>query len=153
MAFELLCHLIDVVVRLLGRPTRVHSLLRNDLGTVPAFRDNTLVVFEFDRAMAMLESAAMEVEPFPKRRFEVYGTRGSAIMMPLEPAQLRVCLDEARDGLEAGWQEVPVQQTPRYVDDVIAFVADVRGEKEPDRSLEHEWVVQETVIRAARGLG
>ena len=147
--FELLCHLIDVVVTLLGRPQRVQAFLRNDLGITPGFCDNTLAVFEYDRSMAMLESAAMEVSSSSVRRFEVYGTRGSAIIMPLEPPQLRLCLDEARDGYEAGWQDVPVKQTPRYIDDVIALVADIRGEKTPDRSLDHEVVVQETVLRAA----
>ena len=38
----------------------------------------------------------------------------------------------------------------RYVDDVIAFVADIRGEKQPDRTLEHERVVQETILRASQ---
>ena len=33
------------------------------------------------------------------RRLEVYGTRGSAILEPLEPPALRLCLDEARDGI------------------------------------------------------
>ena len=79
--FELLGHLLDSVVYLLGRPHRVTSFLRNDLGTVPGFRDNTILVMEFDRAVGHLESAAMEQNPFPARRFEVYGTRGSAILV------------------------------------------------------------------------
>lgn len=150
--FELLCHLIDIVVTLLGRPDRVASYLRNDLGTVPAFRDNTLTVFEYPRAMAMLESAAIEVSPFPSRRLEVYGTRGSAILEPFEEHSkpvLRLCLDEDRDGLAKGWQLVPIEARPRYVASLAALVADIRGEKQPDRSLEHELIVQETVLRAA----
>jgi len=108
-------------------------------------------VFEYDRAMAMLESSAMEVEPFACRRFEVCGTRGSAIIEPLEPAQLRVCLDADRDGMKKGWQVVPVENKPRYVDDVVAFVAAIRGEQLPDRTLDHELLVQETLLRASRG--
>jgi len=147
--FELLCHLIDIVVALLGRPNHVTSFLRNELRTVPKFRDNTATVFEYDKAMVILESAAMEVSPFPARRLEVYGTRGSAILEPLEPPALRLCLDEARDGYQKGWQTVPVENRPRYVESLRAFVADIRGEKQPDRSLEHEFTVQETVLRAA----
>jgi predicted dehydrogenase len=151
--FELLCHLIDIVVSLLGRPLRITSFLRNDLGTIPAFRDNTAAVFEYAQAMAVLESAAMEVSPFPSRRLEVYGTKGSAILEPFEPAQsLRLCLDEAREGLAAGWQVVPIQARPRYVASLAALVADIRGEKAPDRSLDHELLVQETVLRASGAL-
>jgi predicted dehydrogenase len=148
--FELVCHLIDIVVALLGRPDRVTSFLRDELGTPPGFEDNTLAVFEYPRAMAMLSSAAMEVEPFPARRFEVYGTRGSVILEPFEGEPVvRLCLDAARDGFEAGWQQFPVELGPRYAASLAALVADIRGDKEPDRSLNHELTVQETVLRAS----
>jgi predicted dehydrogenase len=148
--FELLCHLVDIVVALLGRPGRVTSFLRNDLGTTPSFRDNTLTVFEYTRALAMLESAAMETSPFDARRLEVYGTRGSAILEPFEPDPvLRLCLDADRDGFAKGWQVVPVESRPRYAASLAAIVADIRGEKAPDRSLDHELLVQETVLRAS----
>ena len=77
------------------------------------------------------------------------GTRGSAILEPLEPPALRLCLDEDRDGYAEGWQTVPVENRPRYVESLRAFIADIRGEKSPDRSLDHEFTVQETVLRAA----
>ena len=48
-----------------------------------------------------------------------------------------------------GWQTVPVENSPRYVESLRAFVADILGEKTPDRSLDHEFVVQETVLRVA----
>jgi predicted dehydrogenase len=148
--FELLCHLIDIVVALLGRPDRVTSFLRDDLGTAPSFEDNTLTAFEYARAMAMLSSAAMEVSPFVARRFEVYGTRGSLILEPFETSPvLRICLDAARHGFESGWQQIPIESPPRYAASLAALVADIRGEKTPDRSLDHELVVQETVLRAS----
>jgi len=147
--FELLCHLVDIVISLLGRPVTITSFLRNELDT-PSFRDNTLVVFEYPRAMAMLESAAIETSPFAARRLEVYGTRGSAILEPFEPRPaLRLCLDRDRDGYKEGWQEIPVEARPRYAASLQALVADILGEKEPDRSLEHELLVQEMVLRAS----
>ena len=62
---------------------------------------------------------------------------------------MQLALDEARDGYAVGWQEVRVENRPRYFESLRAFVADIRGEKSPDRSLDHEFVVQETVLRAA----
>ena len=48
--------------------------------------DNTVGVFEFEKALVVIDIAAMEVRP-PARRFEVYGTQGSAtITEPFEPA-------------------------------------------------------------------
>jgi len=148
--FILACHLIDIIVALLGRPDTVTSHLRHDGDHFPWFKDNNVVVFEYSNAMAVLESTALEVASGTSRRIEVYGTQGSIIMEPLEPPQLRLCLDTNRDGYEKGWQVVPIEKRPRYVDSLRAFVADIRGEKEPDRSLEHEFIVQETVLRASR---
>jgi len=148
--FILACHLIDIIVALLGRPDTVTSHLRHDGDHFPWFQDNNVVVFEYPNAMAVLESTALEVASGTSRRIEVYGTQGSIIMEPLEPPQLRLCLDTDRDGYKKGWQPVHIEPRPRYVDSLGAFVADIRGEKEPDRSLEHEFTVQETVLRASR---
>ena len=147
--FILACHLTDIIVALLGRPERVTPFSRHEGEQFPWFRDNTAAVLEYAKAMAILESTCLEVSSGQSRRLEVYGTRGSAILEPLEPPALRLCLDENRDGYMKGWQTVPVENRPRYVESLRAFVADILGEKTPDRSLDHEFVVQETVLRVA----
>ena len=148
--FILACHLTDAIVTLLGRPNRITPISRTEgHDEFPWYRDNTAAVFEYDKAMAILESSSLEVSSGASRRLEVYGTRGSAILEPLEPPALRLCLDEDRDGYVEGWQTVPVENRPRYVESLRAFVADVRGEKHRDRTLDHEFEVQETVLRAA----
>lgn len=151
MLFELLCHLIDIVVAILGRPNKVTSFLRNDLGITPELSDNTIGVFEYENAIATVESAAMEVSA--ARRFEVYGTRGSIIIEPLEPPSVRLCLDKNSGDYVKGWQTVDVgKPSGRYDGGLAALVADIRQEKAPDRSLQHELIVQESVLRASRGI-
>ena len=150
--YDLAGHVLDQIVWLLGRPSHVQAFLRNDATPgVSAFSDNTLAVFEFDRAMAFVDIAAMEARPMA-RRFEVYGTRGSAIMEPFEPAQrVRLCLEEARDGYSAGEQFVAVQPQTRqelYDRELAALVATLTERQAPDRSLDHELLVQETLLRA-----
>ncbi len=150
--YDLAGHMIDQIVWLLGRPRRVQAFLRNDATPeVPAFRDNTLGIFEFERALAFVDISAMEARPMP-RRFEVYGTRGSAIMEPFEPdPRLRLWLEEARGGFVTGVQKVSLDPQPRqvlYDRELVAFVAALRGEQAPDRSLDHELLVQETLLRA-----
>ena len=149
--YDLAGHMLDQIVWLLGRPSRVSSYLRNDSDEVPEFSDNTLGVFEFERAVATVDIAAMETRPMA-RRFEIYGSRGSAIMDPMEPSdQIRLCLDEGRDGCYAGEQVVPVPAPSRmelYERELVAFLAVLRGEQPPDRPPEHDLVVQETLLRA-----
>ncbi|HLZ08107.1 MAG TPA: Gfo/Idh/MocA family oxidoreductase, partial [Chloroflexota bacterium] len=154
--YDLGGHMLDQVVWILGRPNKVTAILRNDATPgLPAYRDNTIGVFEFDRAIAFIDIASMEVRPMA-RRFEVYGTRGSAIMEPFEPdLKLALCLDEAQGGYHKGWQDVPIEPQPRqtqYDRELVALVAVLRGEKTPDRPVEHDLIVQETLLRAAQGI-
>ena len=149
--FELAGHVLDQVVWLLGRPQKVTAFLRNDAGVVPEFADNTLGVFEFERAMALIDTSAMETRP-PARRFEIYGSRGSAIMEPLEPAtHIRLCLAEAQAGYGAGKEMVPIQtQTRQELYDLalVDFLATIQGAQPATRPLSHELLVQETLLRA-----
>jgi predicted dehydrogenase len=154
--YDLAGHMLDQVVWLLGRPHRIHRVFHNDATpTIPPFSDNTLGTFEFASAIAFVDISALETRPMP-RRFEVYGTRGSAVMEPFEPElTLRLWLDEARAGFQAGVQVVPMADQPRQVQyerELAAFVAVLRGERAPDRSLDHELLVQETLLRTTGGI-
>jgi predicted dehydrogenase len=155
--YDLGGHMLDQVVWLLGRPNKVTAFLRNDTtDAIPAFKDNTLGVFEFDKAIAFIDIAAMETRPMA-RRFEVYGTKGSAIIVePFEPAHtLRLCLEEAGGGYDKGLQMIPVPEQGRQEThdlSLAAFIATIRGEQPPDRSYAHELVVQETLLRATGGI-
>jgi predicted dehydrogenase len=152
--YDLSGHMLDQVLWLLGdeRPARVASFLRNDATSeVPQFQDNTLGVYEFSKAMAIIDIASMEVEP-KQRRFEVYGSQGSAILDPMEPCpSVKLILDDARGGFQKGLQEIPTKGTNRqqsYELELQGFLRAVRGERPPDRPLEHEILVQETLLRA-----
>ena len=152
--YDLSGHMLDQVLWLLGdeRPARVTSFLRNDATPgVPEFKDNTLGVYEFARALVTIDIAAMEHQP-TARRFEVYGSRGSAILDPMEPAHTaRLVLDSPRGGFEKGLQFVPLAGTTRqrsYELELEAFIPIALGERAPDRPLEHETLVQETLLRA-----
>ena len=110
--------MLDQVVWILGRPNRVTSFLREDVIETGGYPNNTLGVFEYDGAMATIDIAAMEPTP-TARRFEVYGSTGSAIMEPMEPADtLRLALTAPRGGYPAGvsivdWRPVP-GTSPRW---------------------------------------
>jgi predicted dehydrogenase len=153
--YDLAGHMIDQIVWLLGRPLRVTPFLRTDDGGVPGFADNTLAVFEYPRALAVVDIAAMEAPP-PARRFEVYGERGSAIMEPFEPAgAIRLCLAEAVGGYERGEQRVPLHDRPRqalYELELASFLAAITGERSPERPPAHDLLVQETLLRATGNL-
>ena len=148
--YDLAGHMLDQIVWTLGRPTQVTAFFRQDGAEVPGFADNTLGVLTYPRALAFVDIAAMEPSPMA-RRFEVYGSRGSAILEPFEPAgRIRLCLAEGSGERPAGAQWVPVRAQSRqelYDLELQAFVATLRGHKPPDRPPDHELLVQETLLR------
>jgi len=149
--YDLAGHMLDQIVWVLGRPEKVTSFVRNDDPAVPGFADNTLAVLEYERAMAFVDIAAMEARPVA-RRYEVYGTEGSAILLEhFESAQrIRLCLEQARGGFQAGTQVVTVNLQSRqelYELELEAFLATMAGQRQPDRSLDHELLVQDTLLR------
>lgn len=148
--YELGCHFVDLVVILLGAPRKVTSILRADFhqSSKPPYVDNVLAVFEYERAMAVVQSWAMEVDPSRHRRFEIYGSRGSIRIEPVEPPRLQLCLAKADQGYEAGWQEVDVGDRPRYVGDVEEFVSVVAGERQPRYDGAHDLAVQRALLQA-----
>jgi predicted dehydrogenase len=142
--YDLGGHVLDQIVWLLGRPTRVTSVLQNvATPELPEYSDNTLTVLEFPRALATIDIAAMEPRP-TARRFEVYGTLGSAIVEPFDPARiLRLARDNAEERIT-----LPVTERQQLYDrELAAFVGVLRGERSPDRPPQHELLVQETLLR------
>ena len=150
--FDLGGHVLDQIVWMLGRPEKVTSFLRNDGGSLEPFKDNTLTVYEYEQGMAFITISALEPRPMA-RRFEVYGTEGSAIIVePFEPGQtIRLCLQNAKDGYSQGEQIVKIDGESRqrlYELELDAFLATIAGTQPPDRPVSHELLVQETLLRA-----
>ncbi len=150
--FDLGGHVLDQVLWLLGCPEKVTAFLRNDGDSLEPFKDNTLTVYEFEKAIAFISISALEPKPVA-RRFEVYGREGSAIILePFEPGlKIRLCLNEAKGGYSAGEQIVEIAGESRqrtYELELDAFLATIAGEQAPDRPVSHELLVQETLLRA-----
>jgi predicted dehydrogenase len=144
--YDLGGHMFDQIVWLLGRATRVQGFLRNHATPeLPGYVDNGLAVLEFERALATVDIAAMETRP-TARRFEVYGTRGSAILQPFDPVRtLRLAMVSEPLQVEE-LDEISRQEL--YERELEAFVGVVRDHAPADRTLEHERLVQETLLRA-----
>lgn len=138
--YDLGGHMLDQIVWLLGRPRRIHTVLQN-IATpeIPSYSDNTVAVLEFDSATAILDIAAMEPTP-TARRFEVYGTAGSAILEPFDPVRTLRLTGHVQE-LE------PVERQTLYELELAAFLEVIQGKRPPDRGPAHELLVQETLLR------
>jgi predicted dehydrogenase len=146
--FEQGSHLVDAVVRLLGRPNSVTPFLRRHGQFADALNDNNVAVLQFERATAVISNTALQAAASPQRSFEVTGTNGSALLQPIEPPTLVVDLAQAAGPYQRGPQSVPLPAYERYAADFRELAATVRGEASLSVSLDEELLVGETILRA-----
>jgi predicted dehydrogenase len=147
--FELCAHLIDVTVRLLGRPEKVTPFLRHDASLTDNLKDNTVAVLEYPKAMAIIHGATMQPGSGAQRMFEIQGTNGTATVRPIEPPGVAIELVNAAGPHKKGRHQLAMPEYKRYVDDLAELAAAVRGQKKLSASLEEELLVQETLLRAS----
>jgi len=151
MFFEMAGHMVDMMITLLGEPKAIHPFLSHHHPTPGSFIDNSVVVFEFDRAIATLEVNALEPSPFT-RRYEIYGSEGAIAIPHLGSGHLRnrdvQPLEFHRKGAD-DWQRIDHPANPLQIGDLREFAAVLAGRKAPDRSPEHDLLVQRTLLRAS----
>ena len=151
------CHLIDLVVSMLGAPDRVTPYLRRTWHEKDDLFDNGLAVLEYPHATATVRTSVVEVEGFRRRQLTVCGDKGSFEIQPLEhngpnpkEAVVRLALAEPCGGYEAGCHEFEMP-TPkgRYDAQLIDFTRMIGGQKPNPYPASHELVVQEATLDAS----
>lgn len=147
--FELGCHIIDLVIGVLGKPQAVRAYPRHSSSLDDGLADNMLAVLEYPRATATVRSSAVEVEGFARRHFVVCGTEGTFHIQPLDNPSARMALAAAHGEFRRGYQDVSFPKYVRYAADAADMARIIRGEKTADFSYDHDLAVQETVLLAS----
>jgi len=146
--FELGCHLIDLLIGVLGQPDKVTPYNRHSGDFDDGLMDNMLAVCEYPRATATIRSAAVEVEGFERRHLVVCGTKGTLHIQPLDNPVAQLALSQPRGDYESDYQTIEFGKYERYVDDLADLAAIIRGEKKSDFASAHDLAAQETVLKA-----
>jgi predicted dehydrogenase len=146
--FELGCHVIDLVVAILGKPKTVTAFPMRSSKQNDKLLDNMLAVFTYGNATASVKSTALEVDGGERRHLVVCGTEGTFHTQPLDNPAAKVTLSQARGDFRKGSQDQRFPKYTRYVDDAADMVKIIRSEKASDFSYEHDYDVQETMLKA-----
>lgn len=146
--FELGCHVVDLVVGVLGAPSKVSPFPRRSSKPNDGLLDNALAVFEYPNATATVRSSALEVEGFARRQLTVCGAQGTFHVQPLDAPAVRIAFESPRGDFRKGYQDVPMPKYIRYVDDAVDMARVIRGEKGIDFKPAHDLAVQRAVLLA-----
>lgn len=148
------CHLIDMVVTLMGKPEKIHPYLRKTRkdGVI----DNSVTVFEYPNGgIATMRTCLNEVGGFQQRYLTVRGSKGTITIRPLElqgnmsGGTLYLTLAEATGDFKKGEQIVPMPPLKdRYEDQWVEFAHIINGKMKNPYSYEHEYLVQECLLKA-----
>jgi len=147
--FELGCHVIDLVIGVLGQPTAVHAYPRHSGPQTDRLQDNMLAVIESPKATATVNAAAIEFDGGSRRHFVACGTSGTLHIQPLDSPSVRLTLDRDHGEYKRGTHDVSLPKFTRYVADAADMARILRGEKETDFSYDHDFTVQRTVLEAS----
>jgi predicted dehydrogenase len=147
--YELGGHVIDPVIRLMGRPRSITPHLRKDGRFNDNLKDNSVAVLEWDNATGIVQSATLQPGATRYRAFEVIGTNGTFVVNPLEPGAAIVDLEKPAGPYAAGSQKLSLLPFSRYGDDLRDLLAAVRGEAELPVSYEEDLMVHEALLRCS----
>lgn len=142
--FEQGSHLMDMFVRLMGRPSRVQGILRSHGPQKDGFEDNVAAVVDWAGATGILTAATLQPGATAHRFFEIQGTKGTATVRPLEPPVLHTDLNGKRT-------EEKFEYT-RYVGDFEELAACIRSGKPLTVTPEQDQWATEALLQAC-GVG
>lgn len=147
--FELGGHVIDPVVRLMGKPNRVVPVLHRDGAYDDTLKDNTFAMLEWDKAVGVISSSTLQISSGKYRAIEIHGTKGCAIVNPLEQPALTIELEAATGPYAKGSQKVELPRYKRYVDDFVELASTLRGETKLRVSYDEDLAVEETLLKCS----
>lgn len=153
--FNLGCHLIDLVVGMMGRPESVTPFLKSAPGFPDTIRNNGLAILEYPHATVTLRACSLETDGIARRRLRVCGTKGSVELCPLErfdgqPLRLRLTLLEGTEEYKAGTHLVDFGVIlDRYEAQLRELAGIINGDMENPYTCEHDILVQRVLLAAA----
>ena len=152
--YDLAGHMIDQIVYMLGEPKKITSFIRKDFSEIDNFNDNTISIFEYKNCIVSIDISSNEKPPMA-RRFEVYGTEGSLIMEPFEPAQtIRINIPKEKNyeqyvSIGDYKNSFINNETARYVEGFDHFLDVIENKSKPIRTLDHELLTQKTLLNSS----
>ncbi len=151
------CHLIDLIVYILGKPKKIHTFLKHTMLDDIDVDDNNLAVMEYEKALARVFVSSVEVNGYGRRQFVVSGSKGTVNICPLErPLTMTYSDTEIANNPYADRKILlPFEDNTadgRYDEMIKDFYGYITGKKENPFTYEHEYNVQAVLDEIVGGV-
>ena len=150
-------HLVDLIVYILGEPSKITSFMKHTGLDGVDFEDNNLAVLEYDKALARIFVSSVEVNGYGRRQLVVSGSRGTVNICPLErPIKMTYADTEIVDSPWAtAYEDVFIEDVPgacRYDEMMKDFYAYIKGTKQNPFTYDHDYLVQKVLNEIVGGV-
>ncbi|MDX9979377.1 MAG: Gfo/Idh/MocA family oxidoreductase [Lentisphaeria bacterium] len=157
IVYNLICHLIDFIVPMMGAPEKVTPFLKSTAGALPTAGNNGLAILEYPHATVTLRACSIELNAGGQggRPLKISGTNGTAYLCPLErfdgqALKLHLALREGNAEYAAGAHVIEFEpQADRYEVQLLELARIINGEMTNPYSYEHDVLVQEILLAAS----
>ncbi|HWK59672.1 MAG TPA: Gfo/Idh/MocA family oxidoreductase [Parapedobacter sp.] len=154
--FNLGCHIIDLIVSMLGRPEKVTSFLGATKSAADSAYNNCLAVMEYAHAKAWVHACDSEFRG--QRYLKISGTKGTIELSPLErfdgkSLELDLRLRDGNAQYTSGNHVVTFDaQDDRYIGQLAEFAKVIKGEIANPYTFEHDLLVHQVHLAASGNL-
>lgn len=151
MMFFLGCHLIDLVLQIMGKPEKILPMNASVGFEGTASEDYGFAILQYKGIPSFVKTCGWEIGGFERRQLVVCGTKGTVEIKPLEWPGQNGQRTQKREISDAGWTTPGTcdwcEDMDRYDGMMASFAAMVRGEKKNPYTLEYELELYKTVLR------
>lgn len=149
MLFFLGCHLVDLIVRIMGAPKRVIPLSAcSGMDGVTA-KDQGMVALEYDTGISFAKTFATEVGGYARRYLAVVGTKKTVELKPFEMMCETGHYTDRTEYTSLAWDDQGEKERryfDRYEAMMKAFGRMVAGEQENPYTYDYELMLYKTLL-------
>lgn len=151
-------HLVDLIVYLLGEPTKITTFMKHTGLDGVDFEDNNMAVLEYEKALARIYVSSVEVNGWGRRQFMVSGSKGTVDIKPIENECHMTYADTSistkpYEDMKEIIEVKDLDKGSRYDDMMQDFYAYMMGTKENPFTYEHDYAVQKVLWEIVGGVG
>jgi len=148
------CHLIDLIVGIMGQPQKITSYCRTTEADGLTPDDFGMAVLEYPHGVSFAKTTAIEVGGFDRRQLVINGSKKTVELKPFEVVENGSVIYTKKteytnaEVFTAGGEETRTELFDRYDAMMSSFAAMARGEKENPYTYDYELEVYKSVLKA-----